>query len=277
MACDSTKNYRKCKNMSRQPPHLQQWWGVDSRWGSRCVCCTLGWRACSRRRAAAGPDTGRTEPTAGPHSGAAGSGGDATLPPGRRERNHISLKMYNQVEGNVTKQKKLKLYDFIHKNQLNKMTSLMCGLLPQLQCKWKWWWGVPCRRGCVVRKAAGSRSAGTGRELCRATKPRGRNLAHLKTDSRHINTQNRLNCIANCILPSHSHHKHQLVVSSRALAGRVAGRTGAGQEVTRWPPLAALVSPVRPSPTRATPDRVLTAASPYSGMDTAGLGWTPAG
>lgn len=47
--------------------------------------CTLGWRACSRRRAAAGPDTDRTEPIAGPHSGATCSGGDATPPPGQRE------------------------------------------------------------------------------------------------------------------------------------------------------------------------------------------------
>lgn len=48
---------------------------------------TPGWRVCSRRRAAAGPDTDRTEPTAGPHSGATGSAGGATLQPGRAERN----------------------------------------------------------------------------------------------------------------------------------------------------------------------------------------------
>ncbi len=85
MGCDHTNVMGDAQNMSWWPPHLQQWWGVGSRWGSRCVRCTLGWRVCSRRRAAAGPDTGRTEPTAGPHSGANGPGGDATQPPGRRE------------------------------------------------------------------------------------------------------------------------------------------------------------------------------------------------
>lgn len=66
-------------------PHLQRWLDVGSRWGSRFVWCTRAWTVCSRRRAAAGKDIGRTEPTAGPHSGASGPEGDATRPPGSRK------------------------------------------------------------------------------------------------------------------------------------------------------------------------------------------------
>jgi len=62
-----------------------------------------------------------------------------------------------------------------------------------------------------------------------------------------------------------------------APTGRAAGRTGGGQEVTRWPPRAALVSLAETSPTGATPDLVPIAASPYWGMDTVGWGWTPGG
>lgn len=178
-----------------------------------------------------------------------------------------------------------------------------------------WWWGVPCQRGYVVRKAAGSHSAGTGTELCRATKPWGSNLAHLKNRQRiyteYINcshgggtfllhsspqifmlnkvtlksssrtrskemTELWLMYFTTHVAPlSHSHHTQQLAGPSRAVAERAAGKTGVGQEVTLWPLRAALGSPARPSPTRATPDPVLTAAPPYSGMDTAGLGWTP--
>lgn len=79
VSCDHTKSG------SLWPPHLQQWWDVGSRWGSRCVWCTHAWTVCSRRRAAAGKDIGRTAPTAGPHSGASGPEGDATRPPGPRK------------------------------------------------------------------------------------------------------------------------------------------------------------------------------------------------
>lgn len=67
-----------------------------------------------------------------------------------------------------------------------------------------------------------------------------------------------------------SHHKHQPVAPSRAVAGRVAGRTGVGLEATQSPLQFVPGSLARPSPTRASPDYVLSAAPPYSDMDTRG-------
>lgn len=70
--------------------------------------------------------------------------------------------------------------ELVKKWKKNDTTCLTYGLLPQWQCRWKWWWDVPYQRGYVVRKAAGSYSAGTGTELCRAIEPWSRNRAHLK-------------------------------------------------------------------------------------------------
>lgn len=65
----------------------------------------------------------------------------------------------------------------------------MARLLPQWQCRWKWWWDFPYQKGYVMRKVAGSHSAGTGTERCTATEPWSRNLAHLM-NSAYMNTQN---------------------------------------------------------------------------------------
>lgn len=128
-----------CTNTSWWPLHLQQWWGVGSKWGSRCVWCTPGWRACSRRRIAAGPDTGRTDPTAGPHSGATGPEGDATLPPRPRERDIQGWTMNVElVKLNMNKNPKKSSYPWFYFVIINIplkekicMFIIHCMLVPQ--------------------------------------------------------------------------------------------------------------------------------------------------
>lgn len=83
---NSKKWIKLCSHLKKKAqPHLPKWCDASSKWGSRCVCCTLELIICSRHRVAAGPNTDRTEPTADPHSGATGSGVDATQPPGPQQ------------------------------------------------------------------------------------------------------------------------------------------------------------------------------------------------
>lgn len=69
-----------------------------------------------------------------------------------------------------------------------------------------------------------------------------------------------------------THHTPQLAASSVNVVGRLEERSGVEQEVIRWLLQAVLGSPVKPFPTRGSPDPVPTAAHPNSGMDTADIG-----
>lgn len=120
VSCDHTKSW------SLWPPHLQQWWDVGSRWGSRCVWCTHAWTVCSRRRAAAGKDIGRTAPTAGPHSGASGPEGDTTRPPGPRKTYKGERWMWRKIP-----------YTRFNFESVFKMRAKCVFFLPQRQCRWK--------------------------------------------------------------------------------------------------------------------------------------------